>query len=113
MQKMRQLYNMKYISLLASFTVPYLYLILQVREPYSVVMYLAERLDVPHLLDLHLPEGQFYSTALRIRIRCDPDPGSAYLVFRILDPHNRKKIDLKKCENKAYMENIRLTVCLK
>jgi hypothetical protein len=31
---------------------------LQVREPYSVVMYLAERLDLPHLLDLQLPEGK-------------------------------------------------------
>jgi hypothetical protein len=34
--------------------VPYV----QVREPYSVVMYLAERLDVPALLDLQLPEGR-------------------------------------------------------
>ena len=36
--------------------------IAQVREPYSVVLYLAERLDLPQLLNLSLPpEEQFWS----------------------------------------------------
>ena len=49
-------------------TVPSNIFFFQLREPYSVVQLLAERVDLPKLLDLQLPSGTLVGDNINIMI---------------------------------------------